>query len=52
MALSPTGLKAPGGLKARARYVLSGRFLKSTLVDVNGLELSQATPRAMIRPAS
>ena len=48
LALSPSGLTSPAFLKVRARYLLSGRFARRTLVDVNGLRLHQALPRRIV----
>jgi len=45
---SPLGLRSAKRRRLRAKYVLSGRFLRSTLIDVAGLELHQATPRETI----
>lgn len=47
MALSPSGFGSIPMLRARLRYLVSGRFLRPTLVDVNGLELHQGTVRAI-----
>ncbi len=49
LALSPSGLTSPAFLKVRARYVLTGRFARRTMIDVNGLELHQASPRRIAR---
>lgn len=47
MALSPSGFRSLPMLKARLAYLASGRFARSTLIDVNGLELHQGTVRAV-----
>ncbi len=49
LALSPSGLTSPAFLKVRARYVLTGRFARRTMIDVNGLRLHQAVPRRITR---
>ncbi len=46
---TPSGLRSRSLLAQRARYVASGRFLRPTLIDYNGLELHQATPPSVIR---
>lgn len=47
MVLSPSGFRSLPMLKARLKYVASGRFARPALIDVNGLELHQATVRAV-----
>lgn len=49
LALSPSGLGSAAYLKVRARYLLTGRFARRTLIDVNGLQLHQAVPRRIIQ---
>ncbi|MFW2380622.1 MAG: class I SAM-dependent methyltransferase [Acidimicrobiales bacterium] len=47
LSLSPSGFRSRDMLKARLKYVGSGRFLRPTLIDVNGLELHQATVKSI-----
>ncbi len=47
LTMSPSGFRSLPMLRARLRYVASGRFMRSTVIDVNGLELHQATVRAI-----
>jgi SAM-dependent methyltransferase len=47
LSLSPSGFRSVPMLKARLKYLGSGRFLRPTLIDDNGLELHQGTVRAI-----
>ncbi len=47
LSLSPGGFRSAPMLKARMKYLGSGRFVRATLIDYNGLELHQATVRAV-----
>ncbi len=47
LSLSPAGFRSVPMLKARMKYVGTGRFLRPTLIDDNGLELHQGTVRAI-----
>ncbi len=47
LALSPSGFRSMPMFKARVKYIGSGRFVRSTLIDHNGLELHQGTVRAI-----
>lgn len=49
LALSPSGLGSAAYLKVRARYLLTARFVRRTMIDINGLRLHQAVPRRIIR---
>lgn len=47
--LTPSHLRSRAHLVHRARHLVTGRFARPTLVDVNGLELRQARPRRVVR---
>lgn len=47
--LSPSGLRTKSSLALRLRHIVTGRFLRPTLVDINRLELHQALPQTIIR---
>ena len=49
LVVGPSGLRSPTLRRLRARHVMKGRMCRRTFVDVNGLELHQATPRRIIR---
>ena len=48
LGLSPSGFRSWPMFRARLRYVGSGRFLRSTRIDDNGLELCHAQQRISI----